>query len=46
MPNKSLPTGICPKCGKLLDDHDGWLLKLGPYCRKAKKDAIRNKAGG
>jgi len=24
--------GFCAKCGKALDDHDGWLAKNGPQC--------------
>jgi hypothetical protein len=29
--------GACPKCGKWLDDHNGWLTRDGPYC-PPKKD--------
>jgi len=26
------PTGLCPRCGLYLDDHNGWLMKAGPQC--------------
>lgn len=29
--------GKCPRCGRWLDDHDGWLTKEGPHCWKKRK---------
>ena len=31
------PSGVCPKCKRYLDDHNGWLLKHGPYCPPKKE---------
>jgi len=37
---KLLGDGICPLCNRPLDDHNGWLLRHGPFCPAEKvKDA-------
>jgi len=33
--------GVCPRCGKFLDDHNGWLLASGPYCVPPKPKEVR-----
>ena len=34
------PSGFCPRCGRTLDDHSGWLAsdfdKKGPQCPQPK----------
>jgi len=40
------PTGICPKCRKPLDDHDGWFSKDGLTCPKKESNALHDKASG
>jgi len=30
------PSGLCPRCGRTLDDHSGWLTEKGPQCPQPK----------
>lgn len=34
------PSGFCKKCGRALDDHDGWLTQEQPTCPK-RKEAVK-----
>jgi len=30
------PSGFCKKCGRALDDHNGWLKEKDPMCPQPK----------